>query len=376
MSRRHALLIASALLGGCAVKTPPVVHTPPRPVELAALPPAADSDLRAGFDVWREHCGRARYGDAWQTACREARSLPDDADAIRRFLEQRMQIRPLLGETGGDTGLITGYYEPVYRGSLTPDSAFKVPVYGVPDDLVTVSLAGVYPELKGKRLRGRLSGRQVVPYDDAATLLRQGAKAPALAWLANPMDLQFLQVQGSGRIRLGNGRELRVGYADQNGHPYRPIGRWLIEQGELKPGTVTMDSIRAWADAHPARVADLVSSNPSYVFFRTLPDSDSGPIGASGVPLTAGYSIASDPTVVPPGSLVWLATTFPDGPLLTRPVVAQDTGGAIKGRVRADLFWGTGDQAGRLAGRMQQPGRMWLFWPRGEPLPDSVAARK
>jgi membrane-bound lytic murein transglycosylase A len=207
------------------------------------------------------------------------------------------------------------------------------------------------------------------PYDDAATIAAQGVKAPVLAWLTHPMDLQFLQIQGSGRIVLADGRHLRIAYADQNGHPYRPIGRWLVEQGELKKDDVTMDAIRAWAIAHPARVPELLASNPSYVFFTKGPDGDEGPRGSLNVPLTAGYSVAVDRNVVPLGSLLWLSTTRPDGTAVVRPVAAQDTGGAIAGEVRADLFWGTGDAAGKLAGDMKQKGSIWMLWPKGAALP-------
>jgi len=199
---------------------------------------------------------------------------------------------------------------------------------------------------------------------------RDGVKAPVLAWLTDPMDLQFLQIQGSGRVQLEDGRQLRLGYADQNGHPYRPIGRWLVEQGQLKKEEVSMGAIHAWAQANPQRVPELLASNPSYVFFSTRPDSNEGPRGSLNVPLTAGYSVAIDRKVIPLGSLLWLSTTRPDGTPVVRPVGAQDTGGAITGEVRADLFWGTGPEAGELAGNMKQQGQIWMLWPKGKPLPE------
>ena len=239
-----------------------------------------------------------------------------------------------------------------------------MPVYGVPDDLVVVALESVYPELKGKRLRGRLEGRVLKPYDDAATIRDNGSSAPVLAWLGDPMDLQFLQIQGSGRIQLEDGRQLRIGYGDQNGHPYKPVGRWLVEQGLVPKEEISMKRIRDWAEANPQRVSELLASNPSFVFFSLRPDSDEGPRGSLNVPLTDGYSVAIDRKVIPLGSLMWLSTTRPDdGSAVVRPVAAQDTGGAIVGEVRADLFWGTGDAAGELAGHMKQPGRLWLLWP-------------
>ncbi|MND71909.1 Membrane-bound lytic murein transglycosylase A precursor [compost metagenome] len=334
-----------------------------------ALPAVTDNDLLAGFASWRSACDRLKTDANWAPTCSAAAGVAQTPQAIRGFLQQHLDVYGLRSANGTPNGLITGYYEPVYPGSLVQTQAHPVPVYGVPEDLVVVALDSVYPELKGKRLRGRIEGRTLKPYDVAGVINSQGVKAPVLAWLTDPMDLQFLQIQGSGRIQLDGGRQLRVGYADQNGHPYRPIGRWLVEQGELKKEDVTMSSIDAWAKAHPTRIPELLASNPSYVFFSTRPDSNEGPRGSLNVPLTAGYSVAVDRKVVPLGSLMWLSTTTPDGSALVRPVAAQDTGGAITGEVRADLFWGTGDSAGKLAGDMKQQGQIWMLWPKGVALP-------
>jgi membrane-bound lytic murein transglycosylase A len=186
------------------------------------------------------------------------------------------------------------------------------------------------------------------------------------------LDAFLLQVQGSGRVQLPTGDVIRLQYADQNGHPYQSIGRYLVERGELTVGEVTMPGIRQWLDANPARVVEVLNSNPSFVFFNEerLDDPGQGPKGAQGVPLTGGRSIAIDPASVPLGAPVFLDTSFPatDRPL-QRLVMAQDTGGAIRGVVRADFFWGTGHEAGEQAGRMRQPLRMWMLWPKGMPLP-------
>ena len=334
-----------------------------------ALPQVSDSDLLAGFGSWRSACTRLKADPVWGAPCATATNVPQDATAIRAFLKEQLQVYGLRSSSGNANGLITGYYEPVYPGSLTQTPAANVPIYGVPEDMIIVSLESIYPELKGKRLRGRLEGRVLKPYDDAATIGTQGVKAPVVAWLTDPMDLQFLQIQGSGRVQLADGRQLRIAYADQNGHPYRPIGRWLVEQGELKKEEVTMGAISTWAKANPTRIPELLASNPSYVFFTRNPDSNEGPRGSLNVPLTSGYSVAVDRKVIPLGSLLWLSTTRPDGTPLVRPVAAQDTGGAITGEVRADLFWGTGDAAGHLAGDMKQQGQIWMLWPKGAPLP-------
>ncbi|MDF7795281.1 murein transglycosylase A [Pseudomonas syringae] len=339
-----------------------------------ALPAVSDADLQAGFASWRSACVRLKADAVWGPTCAAAASLAaaPDAAQIRTFLQEQLQVYSLRADGGSADGLITGYYEPVYPGSLTQTATANVPVYGIPDDLIVVNLDSIYPELKGKRLRGRLEGRVLKPYDDAATISAQGLNAPVIAWLTDPMDLQFLQIQGSGRVSLVDGSQLRLGYADQNGRPYRAIGRWLVEQGQLKKEDVTMGSIAAWAKAHPERISELLASNPSYVFFARNPDSNEGPRGSLNVPLTPGYSVAIDRKVIPLGSLLWLSTTRPDGSSVVRPVAAQDTGGAIAGEVRADLFWGTGDEAGKLAGDMKQKGNIWLLWPKGMPLPQSA----
>ncbi|WP_432720271.1 MltA domain-containing protein [Jeongeupia wiesaeckerbachi] len=348
---------------------------PYQAVDWSALPVTSDADWLAGFNAWQRGCPRLQKQARWATLCADAAQLPKNAASVRAFLTSRFTPLTLRNADGSSQGLITGYYEPVYAGSLKRTSQNTVPVYGPPNDMITVQLDSVYPELKGKRLRGRLDGKALKPYADADEIARLARSskldAPVLAWLPDPMDLQFLQVQGSGRVRLTDGRELRLGYADQNGWPYRAIGKWLIEQGELKAADVSMQSIRAWARANPAKINQLVASNPSYVFFRTLPDSDEGPIGSLGVPLTAGYSLAVDTKHVPAGVPMLIDTTRPDGAPLTRIAAAQDTGGAIRGQVRADFFWGKGDAAGELAGKMKQPGRLWLLWPKGEPLPDA-----
>jgi membrane-bound lytic murein transglycosylase A len=197
-------------------------------------------------------------------------------------------------------------------------------------------------------------------------------------WVADPVEAFFLQVQGSGRVELDDGSVIRVGYDDQNGHPYQSIGRILVERGELPLERASLQGIREWGQRNPAKLPALLDENPSYVFFREVPPpapgtldaAIDGPIGSLGVPLLRGRTVAVDPRSIPLGTPVYLATTYPlsERPL-ERLVLAQDTGGAIRGAVRADFFWGFGDEAGREAGRMRQQGRLWLLWPRGVPLP-------
>jgi membrane-bound lytic murein transglycosylase A len=304
----------------------------------------------------------------WQAACEAARALPAEDAALRAFFEARFRPWRVVNPDETTEGLVTGYYEPLLRGSRERSRTFAHALYGVPDDLLVVDLGELYPELKHFRLRGRLEGRRVVPYWSRAELTPQAPSlaGKALLWVADPVELFFLQVQGSGRVELPDGRRVRVGYADQNGHPYQSIGRRLVEKGELKLEEASMQGIQAWARANPQRLNELLNANPSFVFFRELPDNGGGPPGALGVPLTPGRSIAVDPRAVPLGAPVFLSTTHPaSGQPLQRLVMAQDTGGAIKGAVRADFFWGFGAEAGAQAGRMRQRGEMWVLLPHG-----------
>ncbi|WP_050858202.1 murein transglycosylase A, partial [Bordetella pertussis] len=274
------------------------------------------------------------------------------------------------------TNTVTGYYEPLVRGSRRQGGRYQWPLYAVPADLLVVDLGSVYPDLTGKRVRGRLDGRRVVPYDTRAAIEAGDRKPPAIVWVDDPVDNFFLQVQGSGRVQLTDGPDrgttIRVAYADHNGQPYASIGRWLIDKGELRADQASMQNIRAWAQRNPSRVQEMLNANPAVVFFReeAVVDPEQGPKGAYGIPLAPQRSIAVDAGFVPLGTPVYLSTTLPasDRPL-QRTVFAQDTGTAIRGAARADFYWGYGEEAGQQAGRMKQRGQMWLLWPKqaGEP---------
>ncbi len=334
--------------------------------QLAGL---AEDPVLEALPALRRSCGKLGGGEPWLDFCAGLPKLPaNDPAAMLDYLRASLQPWHVVNSDDSDSGLVTGYYEPLIRGRLQRDEVARWPVLGVPDDLVDVELAGLYPELKKLRLRGRLDGQTLKPYWTRSEIAALGPAlpAPVLLWAEDPIELFFLQVQGSGRVELPDGARVRIGYADHNGHPYVSIGRWLVEQGELKLSQASMDGIKAWAEAHPQRLSELLGANPAYVFFRRLPAGDEGPIGALGVPLTAGRSIAVDPRSVPLGAPVFLDTTQPNSVApLRRLVVAQDTGGAIKGGVRADFFWGFGHEAGRMAGRMRQQGRMWVLLPKG-----------
>lgn len=374
------------------VKMPPPVGpvtvppTPPQPqpqppaplftpVTFDALPGWQQDDLRQAWPAFQASCRALGAKPDWKTPCAAGKQVdPHDASAIRQYFETYFVPNLVRAPDGADAGLITGYYEPMLRGARRRGGAYQTPLYKVPDDLITVDLASVYPSLKGMRLRGRLVGKTVVPYGTRAEIERARLPGKELVWVDDPVEAFFLEVQGSGRVELDDGETVRIAYADQNGHPYKAIGRWLIDQGELAPGAATAQGIKAWIAAHPARRQELLNVNPSYVFFREerLPDPAVGPKGALGVPLTPARSVAVDPAFLPLGVPLFLATTQPASDVpLQRLMLAQDTGGAIKGAVRADFFFGFGGQAADDAGRMKQRGQIWALLPR----PTAVAAR-
>ena len=361
-----------------APTTPPPAARPLQAARWSELPGWGDDDLAAAWPAFLLSCralaSRPQWPQ-WKTACDEAKGLTSPSTAtIRRFLEARLQPWLLTNPDGSTGGLVTGYYEPLLRGARTRGKPYLQPVLGVPADLLTIDLGAVLPELKNMRLRGRLDGTKVVPYYSRAEITSREKDNPdrALLWVDDPVELFFLQVQGSGRVKLPDGSMTRLAYADQNGHPYQSIGRVLVDRGELTLDQVSMQGIKQWARANPARVGELLNANPSYVFFREQAiksgqnGAAEGPSGALGVPLTPERSIAVDPRHVPLGAPVFLSTSLPASTTpLRRLVLAQDTGGAIRGVVRADLFWGFGAQAGMQAGRMKQQGQMWVLLPPG-----------
>lgn len=353
-----------------AVPVPPATK-PLQPAAWKDLPGWADDDLRAAWPAFLQSCrglaGKTN-GAQWKRVCDTAGGVDArQVAAIRDFFETQFRPYALTTPEGGTTGMITGYYEPLIKGSRTRSPVFQTPVYGVPDDLLTVDLGDLYPELRHLRLRGRLQGNKVVPYLSRAEIAGQEGKfaGRSLFWTDDAVEFFFLQVQGSGRLKLPDGNMVRLAYADQNGYPYQSIGRLLVERGDLKLEEASMQGIQAWGRANPSRLQELLNANPSYVFFKELPiNGNEGPVGALGVPLVAERSVAVDPRYVPLGAPVFLATTRPgSGQPLQRLVLAQDTGGAIKGVVRADFFWGFGAKAGEQAGRMRQSGQLWVLLP-------------
>lgn len=342
--------LAAALMLGLAACTAPA------PRNVAELPGWGEDDLAAALPPFLAGC---RPPAIPAEICAEARALPaGDNAAARAFFERRFTLRA-AGE-----GLMTGYYEPEIRGATEPSADYRVPLHTRPADLVEVDLGLFASDLRGRRTAGKVRNGRLEPYPDRAAI--EAGNGSALLWLADPVDRFFLQIQGSGRIVLPDGSIRRVGFDGQNGRAYVPIGRILADQGEIPREQVSMQSIRAWLEtAGPERAQALMDQNPSYVFFRDVPARpDQGPTGAQGVPLTPLRSIAVDRTEIPLGSPVWIVTKHPlTGAPMRRLVMAQDTGGAIRGPARADLFWGWGEEAAHAAGPMKEPATLYVLVP-------------
>lgn len=365
------------ILAACTSPKPPAVppaadvapYTPFAVSKWEMLPDWQTIDLQPTWAAFWQSCNALKNKPGWQPVCVRANELTQpDNPSLRAFFEEGFTPYQVFNPDGSSLGLITGYYEPRLYGSRVKTARFRYPLYGVPDDLLTIDLSEVYPQLKDLRLRGRMQGNRIVPYYNRGEI--DTGKAPLqgreLFWVDNAVELFFLQIQGSGRIELPDGSMVKVGYAEQNGHPYTSIGKKLVEMGAFKLEESSMQNIKLWAEKNPGKLQSLLEQNPSYVFFRELPNDLPAPLGALGVPLTNEYSLAVDARTIPLGAPVFLSTTYPNTTEpLNRLMLAQDTGGAIKGAVRGDFFWGFGEQAGVQAGRMKQTGQMWVLFPRG-----------
>ncbi len=390
--RRWSWLLALALILMQACAPGPEKAEPDRLVLRAVsfddLPGWEADDQGAALQALRRSCAAlaeraddepldiaplgGRVGD-WREVCAASAGL-EGADQAREFFEAH--FAPYEARNGAEAeGLFTGYFEPELRGATEAGGRYGVPLYARPDDLVTVDLGLFRSALAGERLAGRVADGTLEPYAtraeiDGGALVAQGLE---LVWVDDPIDAFFLHIQGSGRIVFEDGTTRRVAYAATNGHNYFAIGRRLVDLGALSREDVSMQTIRDWLAANPERASEVMHENASYVFFRWLEEEQAteGPVGTQGVALTAGRSLAVDRRFVPMSVPIWLESAAPhpdpakEDRLLRRLMVAQDTGGAIRGPVRGDVFWGTGDEAGAVAGRMKHVGRYWLLLPRG-----------
>ncbi len=389
--KRFSLGMIILMAAGCAFFPKPPAKPAAALVRLAVqdYPDFSDDlfldNLSYGIGKSLEYLNRVpaertfRFGEDDYSALHLIRSLEILRDfvetrpgpaAVNRFIAERYRVYRSSGGPESGQVLFTGYYEPHLKGSLTPDARYRYPVHAMPADLMAIDLSLFSKDLKGKRIVGRLQGNTVVPYPDRQAIEADtgfAQKAPPIAWVEDRIDLFFLQIQGSGRIYLTNGAFIRVHYHGSNGQPYRSIGRLLIDQGKIPADEMSMQRLKAYLQAHPAEVDAVLNHNPSYVFFKT---ETSGPIGAINVDLTPGRSVAVDRRVFPMAAPAFLQTQIPvvDGNgridrwmAFSAFALNQDTGGAIRGPGRVDIFWGNGPYAEIAAGHMQQKGSFYLL---------------
>lgn len=395
------IVVLSGVLSACA--TPPVGPTKipdqtpsaaekPQTVRVervsfAALQGWELDDMATALSAFQRSCARmltlpadrlvadnpqapgGRIGD-WQQTCREAQNHGGaDGSGAQQFFEAHFtpyRVFDASKQTDPQTGLFTGYYIPQLNGTWVQGGAYQTPLLARPADLVSVNLGAFDEELGGNTIWGRVENGRLQPYPDRRAI-ESGAladRAQPLLWVDSAVDAFFLHVQGSGQVRLVDGTVRQVGFAGKNGQPYKSIGRLLIDRGEIPADHLTMDAIRDWVDARPDAGLDLLRENPSYVFFRLLED---GPMGAQGVTLTAERSLAVDLRYMPLGAPVWMQTHDPldKSKPFNRLMIAQDTGGAIKGVVRGDIFFGAGELATKRAGNMKRPGQYFILLPNG-----------
>jgi membrane-bound lytic murein transglycosylase A len=375
LHRTHLIAMCSlvlVLLAGCATpptrapgqrapstdsSAPAASFTSPiasfSPVAWQQIPGWQEDDLSAAWSAWLESCKamvKRNSTRSWSGVCDRAKTVSgSNPQAVRRYFEDAFQAYAIRSNsTGSETGLVTGYYEPIMNGSRVRTSRYTVPLYGYP--------------AAWKRNKPN-------PGPSRAELMESNLlRGSELVWVEDPVAAAFMQIQGSGKIQLDDGTVLRFGFAGTNDQPFKSFAQWLLNKGEITRSQATMQGIQSWAKRNPRRVEEMLNANPRFVFFKELPSNvspDLGPIGALGVPLTAERSIAVDLKAMPLGAPVFIATTRPlSKQSLRRLVMAQDTGTAIVGGVRADYYWGTGDAAGELAGRMKQDGQMWLLLPK------------
>lgn len=379
------ILIGALLLAACdkdKPKAPQPAQTPQpptlsEPVAWSKVPGWQNDQLQEAWPALNSNCrALAHKQPVWQAICADAESLPNPPDvaSARAFFEKHFTAHQLSMLEGGQEGLLTGYYEPLLMGNFTPNERFKYPLYKTPSDMLTLDLASVVPELKDKRVRGRLiEGNKVVPYYARAEIdgLTKPLAGQELVWVDSREDAFFLQIQGSGRVQLPDGSLVAVNYDNQNGHPYLAIGKPMQEWGMLEAGKVNMFTIKQWLREHPDQADRVYNANPSYVFFKLRDQVETGPLGSLGVPLTAERSLAVDRKMIELGSVLWVDTTYPDGNQvpLQKLVFAQDTGGAIKGSLRGDFFFGTGKVAEQRAGLMARKMRLYLLKPKQQVQP-------
>jgi membrane-bound lytic murein transglycosylase A len=380
------VVCAALMLSGCAVMEPLKKQSSTDKIkfekaDFAALPNWQNDDAAQALSAFSKSCGRILRADPaqgfhkdgwggslkeWQAVCRDL-PLTKDPQIARQFFENYFDVYAVTNDGDAD-GLFTGYFEASLRGSLTREGAFQIPLRARPDDLVMVDLGEFRDELKGQRIAGRVRDGRLRPYEDRSAI-EDGKLPPAqdkpILYTDDAVGAFFMEIQGSGIVTLPDGSIKRLGFDGQNGHVYTAIGKELVARGALSKDNVSMQSITEWLRANPAEGREVMRTNKSYVFFRAI-DGD-GPIGGEGIALTPHRSLAIDRSLIGYGAPLYLSANpvEKNDARIERLMVAQDTGGAIRGPVRGDVFWGYGQEAAHKAGLMQSRGRYWILVPRG-----------
>ena len=316
-------------------------------------------DLNHALEVFKKDCKKSKKNELFMNVCHKAEYETDGY----KFFTINFQPYKLLDSNSSDEGTITGYYEPLLYGSLQKNKRYKYPVYKTPKDMMIVDFVSAYPELKTYKLRGKLVDNRVIPYDSREEIEKNPNKnLEVIAYVDNKFDLFLLHVQGSGKILLDNGELINVGYAEQNGRKFKGIGNYMLDRGYITKDELSAQGMKKYIDKNPSKADEILNQNESYVFFKK---SNQGATGALGSVLTAKRNLAVDRSVIPLGMPVFLSTKNPiDKKPINQLMVAADVGGAIKGDIRADFFWGYGEDAFAYAGKMKEKGKMYILMPK------------
>lgn len=354
------ILLTTLLFFGCSREAKIVSQQMPRtflqPAAFNELPGFDENDFASLLDDFVNNCKSAQAQNIYKNLCTEA----VDAKEKKKFVLENFQPYKIVDKNQTGQNLLTGYFEMQLHGSLKKSKRYKYPLYAVPENLISIDLSAIYPELKHLRLRGRLEGNKIVPYMTRKEIKKSNLNAAVICYVDSQIDRFFLEVQGSGKVFLDDGRVINVGYANNNGHKYSSIGKYLIRNGEIDADKISLQSIRTWLEAHPKKVDAILNQNKSMVFFAKK---DQGATGALGLELKAGSSVAVDPKYIPLGSVLYLNSDIKNK-RINRFVFAQDVGGAIKGALRVDYFLGATKEAQELAGELKSPLRLWIILPK------------
>ena len=369
----YIFITATLFFSGCTMKEE-VIPKEEKPIEITPVKPSTENmkavsfgeiegffkdDLNHALEVFKKDCKKSKKNELFKDVCQKAEFETDG----KKFFTLYFQPYKLLDESSSDEGLITGYYEPLLYGSLNKTSRYKYPIYKTPKDMLIVDFVSVYPEFAKLKLRGKQVGNKVIPYDSREEIEKNPSKSlEVIAYADNKVDVFLLHVQGSGKVLLDNGEIINVGYAEQNGRKFKGIGMYMLNKGYITKDELSAQGMKKYLDKNPSKVDEVLNQNESYVFFQK---SNQGATGSLGSQLTAKRNIAVDRSVIPLGMPVFLNTRNPlDKKPINQLMVAADVGGAIKGKIRADFFWGFGDSAFEYAGRMKEKGKMYILMPK------------